>query len=132
MSAPVLDPRDADALLAGLERRLPGYLDAVTPAPGGAGHALLTIYARYLRALALRIDEAPDKNELAFLDQLGLSLLPAQAARAPVAFETIPGQGTVARRRGRGSAPRVPTPASRSCSRPSAPSASPRRGCPRS
>jgi predicted phage baseplate assembly protein len=93
VSTPVLDPRDAGELLVALERRLPGYLDAVTPHPGGAGHTLLAIYARYLHALALRIDEAPDKNELAFLDQLGLSLLPAQAARAPVVFETIPGAG---------------------------------------
>ena len=93
MNAPVLDPRDAGALLAALERRLPGYLDAVTPHPGGGGHALLAIYARYLHALALRIDDAPDKNELAFLDQLGLSLLPAQAARTPVVFDTIAGAG---------------------------------------
>lgn len=91
--APVIEARDADALMAALERRLPGYVDAVAPRPGGAGHALLAIYARYLQALGLRIDDAPDKNVLAFLDQLGLSLLPAQAARAPVVFETIPGAG---------------------------------------
>ena len=82
---PLLEPRRAEAFLADLERRLPGYADSLAPHPGGAAHALLAILARYLQALALRIDDAPDKNVLAFLDQLGLSLLPAQAAPPPAA-----------------------------------------------
>ena len=103
------------------------------PAPGGAGAALLPIYARYLHALAERIDQAPDKNELAFLDLLGVDLLPAQAARAPVVFTTASGR----RRRPRAGGTRLgakrprPQPAARVRDRARA-SRSPRRRWPRS
>ena len=91
--APPLETRSAEELHAALVRRLPGYLDGLAPRSGGPGDALLTIFAQYLRALGERIDDAPDKGLLAFLDQLGVGLLAAQEARAPVVFETLPGAG---------------------------------------
>ena len=56
-----------------------------------------SLYAQMLAALAQRIDRAPDKNELAFLDLLGLELLAAQPARAPLVLTAVAG----ARRRPR-------------------------------
>ena len=93
MTAPLLEPRQSDELVATLRERLPAYVPAWRPADGAAGDALLRIYARFLDALGERINRTPDKNELAFLDLLGLDLLPAQAARAPVVFTTMPQLG---------------------------------------
>lgn len=88
--APELDPREAEATVRELLARLPGYVPGWTPSEGQAGHALARIFARYLQTLGERINQAPDKNKLAFLDLLGIDLLPAQAARAPVVFEMQP------------------------------------------
>jgi hypothetical protein len=93
VSAPVLEARSADELAAALYERMPAFLPGWQAPPGGRGSALLAVYGRFLRALAERIDAAPDKNELAFLDLLGLDVLPAGAARAPVVFSPIPGGG---------------------------------------
>jgi hypothetical protein len=41
------------------------------------------IFARQVRSLAERLNQAPDKNKLAFLDQLGINLLPAQSGACP-------------------------------------------------
>jgi hypothetical protein len=84
--APVLDPRRADRILAELIARLPGYSPGWRPAADGPLGAVAAIYARQLEALAERVNAAPDKNALALLDMLGVQLLPAAAARAPVAF----------------------------------------------
>ena len=82
-SAPLLDERQAEAILADLLARLPGYTPGWTPTTGKPSWALLQTYSRYLHALAERINRAPDKNKLAFYDLLGINLLPAQAAVAP-------------------------------------------------
>lgn len=83
----------AESIIEKLLARLPGYAPGWQPAPGGPSWALLQIYARYLAALAERVGQAPDKNKLAFLEMLGLNLLPAQAARAPVVFGAMPHVG---------------------------------------
>jgi hypothetical protein len=88
-----VDPRNASDFATVLQHRVPGYLPGWAPASGGAGSALLFIAARLSAVVADRLNRAPDKNELAFLDMLGVSLLPAQAARAPVAFSLRPGIG---------------------------------------
>lgn len=93
MSAPLLEPRRSDEFVASLHERIPAYVPTWRPQEGAAGDALLRIYARFLEALGDRINRAPEKNELAFLDLLGLDLLPAQAARAPVVFTTMPQLG---------------------------------------
>lgn len=86
---PTLDNRQIQALVADLLARMPGYTPGWTPVENGPSWAIIQIYARYLRALAERVGLAPDKNKLAFLDLLGVNLLPAQAARAPVVFTPI-------------------------------------------
>ena len=74
-SIPVLEPRDAAGLERALRERLPAYLPGWEPEPGGAFAAVLGVSGRHLHALAERIDQAPHKNQLAFLDLLGVCLL---------------------------------------------------------
>jgi phage-related baseplate assembly protein len=87
---PRLDERRAQEIAQGLLERLPCYVPGWLPAKSGPSRALIQIYARYLQALAERLNQAPGKNKLAFLDLLGINLLPAQASRAPVVFEMQP------------------------------------------
>jgi hypothetical protein len=42
-----------------------------------------------LQTLIERLNQAPDKNKLAFLDLLGINLLPPQPARAPLVFQAM-------------------------------------------
>ncbi len=84
--------------LASTETALvPAYVPELIVAPGSAGSALIQILGRYGQVIVERLNQAPDKNKLAFLDRMGISLLPPQAARAPVVFQPIPniGDGSV-------------------------------------
>ena len=92
LPTPVLDPRDADEVARETATRLETYVPGLRVAPDGigAGTALVQAYARQVKALADRINQAPDKNALAFFDLLGIELLPAQAARAPMVFTPMP------------------------------------------
>jgi predicted phage baseplate assembly protein len=87
---PILDPRDAMRAFDELLARRPAYVPEWIPAKEGTAQALLQIFARYMQAVIDRLNQAPDKNLLAFLDMLGVSLIPARAARAPVVFEPLP------------------------------------------
>lgn len=81
-----LDPRQAPQLLEDLLARRSGYVPEWQPEEGDPGLALSQIAARYLQALLQRLNLAPDKSKLAFLDMMGVRLIPAQAARTPVVF----------------------------------------------
>jgi hypothetical protein len=83
----VLDPRRAAEIAAGLFARRPGYLAAWRPAPQSPGDGLTRVCARYLEALLDRLNQAPEKNRIAFLDLAGIDRTPATAARAPVVFQ---------------------------------------------
>jgi hypothetical protein len=83
----VLPIRDAPDFLARLEALGPGYVPEWLPDRAGVEVALAQIVARYLQSIARRLEQAPAKNELAFLDLLGVRLVPAQPARAPLAVE---------------------------------------------
>lgn len=87
----LLDERDTAEILKALLARRFGYTPEWNPENGG--YALAAIFARYLHAIVQRLNQAPDKNKLAFLDVLGIQLIPAQAARTPVVFrlaENVP------------------------------------------
>lgn len=60
-------------------------------APDPLAAALIAIFARYTEIIIQRLNEAPRKNFLAFLDLLGASLLPPQPARAPLTFSLAAG-----------------------------------------
>lgn len=85
-----LEPRKAAQVLQDILVRRPAFLPELLPQRGAPSWALLEIFVRYLQVVISRLNQAPDKNLLAFLDMLGLSLLPAQAARAPVVFQPLP------------------------------------------
>jgi hypothetical protein len=70
-----------------MRKRSPGYLPGLLPGARGFGAGLFEVTARYVEALLERREQAPGKNQLAFLDLLGIDLTPARPARAPVAFQ---------------------------------------------
>jgi hypothetical protein len=87
----VVDPRDAVALLNEIQARQPGYVLEWKPANGDPGQALAQIAARYAEAIVQRLNQAPDKNKLAFLDMLGQQLSPARPSRASIVFQLASG-----------------------------------------
>ncbi|HKP29659.1 MAG TPA: hypothetical protein VJU15_09655, partial [Gemmatimonadales bacterium] len=88
---PLLDPLTAESCVADAEARVPAFVPGWRPEPAGPGAAVIQVYARFLKSLADRLNQAPDKNKMAFFDRLGVELLPAQAARAPVVFKPLQG-----------------------------------------
>lgn len=90
MSAPVIDPRDGPAILAGLLRNLPGYTPDLTPADRGPARAALRVIARYRYILNQGLNRVPGRSLLALFDMLGLHLLPASSARVPLVFTLAP------------------------------------------
>ena len=82
-----LDRRQTEEIVRELLARRLGFVPDWQVLDGSADSALARIFARYLYAVIQRLNQAPEKNKLAFLDTLGLSLVPAQAARAPIVFE---------------------------------------------
>jgi hypothetical protein len=88
---PVLDGRGTQDVLDELLADAPGYSTYWRPRPGASGYALLQILARFCELVIAALDGAVDKAELAFLDALGIDLLPPQAARAPLVFALIDG-----------------------------------------
>ncbi|MEE8117614.1 MAG: hypothetical protein V3T28_10930, partial [Gemmatimonadales bacterium] len=82
----LLDPRHALDVFEEFLQRRPGYFPDWLPRPKGSGAALARIFSRYLEIVLDRLNQAPDKNKLAFFDLLGLQLIPARASRAPVVF----------------------------------------------
>jgi uncharacterized phage protein gp47/JayE len=85
------DVRDLQEIAGEIAARHPGYVPEWTPADNSAGNGLAWIFARFLQVVAQRLAQAPEKNRLAFFDVLGLELVPAQSARAPVVFTITPG-----------------------------------------
>jgi uncharacterized phage protein gp47/JayE len=84
--APLLDERDAPDFVAVLHALRSGYVPDWLPPERGADAAFLQIAAHYLQAIARRLNQAPDKNKLAFLELGGVRLVPAQPAKAPIVF----------------------------------------------
>jgi hypothetical protein len=87
LTLPKIDARQAPDLLRELRRMAPHYTrewlakDAADP-----GVALLKIFSFIGEGVINRLNRAPERNFLAFLDMLGIRLLPATPARAPVRF----------------------------------------------
>ena len=92
-ATPVLDSRTAADVAAGLAALAPAYTPELSNASSGIAWALLQVLGKYGQAILERLNQAPDKNKMAFLDRMGISLLPPQAAQAPVVFQSIPNSG---------------------------------------
>ena len=87
----IVDPRDARAIVDDFVRRRPGFVPEWIVRSKSSDDALQWIVARYIQAILKRLNQAPDKNLLAFLDVLGIDLIPAQASRVPVVFQPAEG-----------------------------------------
>lgn len=104
---PVLDARNSDEIMASLAELSRESLPAWQPPPDGdAGTMLHRGFARLLELALLRLNQVPEKNFLAFLDTMGVSLLPPALAHVPLTFTLAPGSAPTEvpapwRRRGR-------------------------------
>lgn len=92
---PPIDPRSAADVASQIQRLLVNYLHKEhlwdkTSDGGEIGKALTQICAYYSGLVIDRINAAPQKHFLAFLDRLGNSLIPAAAARLPLTFRLDP------------------------------------------
>lgn len=90
--APKIDTRDAGKIVEQAVELLKHYapewkeFNPATDKPEGVSSALIHIFARFSEIIIQRLNKAPEKNFMAFLDMLGASLLPPQPARAPLTF----------------------------------------------
>lgn len=80
---------DQEHIFASLLARVPGYIPEWIPGSSMAGQAVLRVFARYLDLLQNGLQQLPERSKLAFLDMLGIGLLPAQGARAPLVFSLV-------------------------------------------
>ena len=80
---PLVEPRTADDFNADLLARVAGYLPGGTIPPTGPAAALLGVYGHFAATIGNRLNRAPDKNELAFLDMLGRLAAPRPGRRGP-------------------------------------------------
>jgi uncharacterized phage protein gp47/JayE len=85
--SPSIDERDAAAVFEQFEECRPGYLPAWDPQENSPGAALGQVFSRFVEAVLQRLNQAPAKNKLAFLDLLGFRVTPASWARAPIVFK---------------------------------------------
>lgn len=70
-------------------RELVGW--APPPEGGDRGTALVHVFARMAETVADRLNQVPERNLLAFLNLLGVDLLPPHAARVPLTFALAEG-----------------------------------------
>ena len=88
MQAPLIDKRSYANLVA-QSTQLAGQFSGWQPMSGGQpdpGLALIGVFGRFAELLIERLNRAPDKNYLAFLNLIGASPLPPRAARVPLTF----------------------------------------------
>lgn len=81
-----LDVRGAEEFAEELLRRQPGFVPEWRETSRGIDRALVQIAAQYLSATVQRLNQAPFKNKLAFLNSLGIDLIPPTPARVPMVF----------------------------------------------
>ena len=92
VSLPKIDVRKAEHLLRQLRRMAPHYTrEWPAKDDDDPGVALLTIFSSIAEGVISRLNRAPDRNFLAFLDMLGIRLLPKTPARVPVTFKLANG-----------------------------------------
>jgi len=90
-TTPQVDSRDSNAILDQFQDRRQAYAPKWNPPDKTAGAAIGQVFSRFATAILQRLNQAPAKDKLAFLDLLGLRLISAQSARAPIVFQL--GQG---------------------------------------
>jgi len=92
MSAPPVDSRAFSDVAAQTGQLLKLYAGWSPVAQASdPGQALVGIFARLAGIAIDRLNRAPDKNFIAFLNLLGMEQLPPQPARVPLTFQLAPG-----------------------------------------
>ncbi len=102
MHTPPIDPRDRDQLAAQTSALAQRYTTDTGVEPGrgwrpredggaDAGQALIAIFARFAEIVVDRINRAPERNYLAFLNLIGIEPLPPRPARVPLTFTLAEG-----------------------------------------
>ncbi len=96
VQAPKLDERTGPEIAREVYGLLPVYVENWPDQgdPGELADALIHVFARFGEIIIDRLNKTPEKNFLAFLDLLGVSPLPLQAARAPVTFYLAAGSAS--------------------------------------
>jgi Baseplate J-like protein len=93
VTPPLLDPRDDEQILEQLRKLAAEYVPewrAYQEDRRDAGIMLHRIFTRLLEITLQRLNEAPSKNFDAFLNAVGVSLLPPVPARAPLTYSLNP------------------------------------------
>ncbi len=91
-SSPQIDKRSFKDLLKQARSMAPFYTpewDAMHEKEPGA--ALLKIFFHMFEQILNRLNKVPDKNQLAFLDMMGIKMHPAQPAHASITFSLAEG-----------------------------------------
>jgi hypothetical protein len=96
ITAPKIERHTAADLLRGIREGLPDWAKADTAEDregrrSNIDEALMQIAARFGELIINRLNHAPEKNFLAFLDLLGVGAQPMEAARVPITFYLTPG-----------------------------------------
>jgi hypothetical protein len=87
ISPPEIDPRKASDLFRALREMVPHYTrEWPAKDDNDPGVALLKIFSFIGEGVISRLNRAPERNFLAFLDMLGIRLLQARPAQVPVKF----------------------------------------------
>lgn len=89
--SPEIDVRQAEELVQEFKSLIPFYTSEWRPDDGTAGLALVRIFSRMLEILIQRLNQVPRKHFITFLNELGLTSLPAEPARVPVMFSLAGG-----------------------------------------
>ncbi|MGH3612870.1 MAG: putative baseplate assembly protein [Pseudonocardia sp.] len=90
MSHPPVDRRDRAALAAQTTALATAY-SGWRPGPADVGRALVEVFAGFAELVVERINRAPDRNYLAFLNLIGTEPLPPLPARVPLTFTLAEG-----------------------------------------
>ncbi len=88
IASPKIDRRGAEEIAAQVRTLVPFYLPGLR-SEGGSGQlieALTRIFARYGELTIDRLNSAPERNLLAFLNLMGISPGRPQSARVPLTF----------------------------------------------
>jgi hypothetical protein len=89
-TTPTLDSRSASDVMDELLALQPAWTPELAPSKGEPAYALYQIFSRFMQSSIGRLNQAPDKNLLAFLDTFGVEQIPPQPSRAPVVFMNVP------------------------------------------
>ncbi|NTU41445.1 MAG: putative baseplate assembly protein [Nitrospirales bacterium] len=88
---PKIDKRTFSLMADTLLSMAPHYTPEWRAEEGDAGVALAKIHAFITEMVTTRLNQVPRKSLIAFLDMLGVSLLPAQPSRVPITFKPAKG-----------------------------------------